>query len=84
MWLGECYKTQVLEEEYSLEFDMSIPEEYLRKKVEELPDIHDLIITIMGVEKGKAEEIAVEMLNSSFKLFENDKGWVWDIGRYEY
>ncbi len=79
-WLGELYKTQISEDEYPLEFDMSIPEEYLRKKAEELPDIHDLTITIMGVEKEKAKEVAAEMLNNSFKIFVNDKGWVGILG----
>ncbi len=79
-WLGEYYKTQVSDGEYPLKFDaekdMSIPEEYLRKKAEELPDIQDLIITIMGVEKGKAEEIAAEMLGKSYPLFVNESNWL--------
>ena len=55
---------------------MSIPEEYLRKKAEELPDIQDLTITIMGVEKGKAEEVAAEMLGKSYPLFVNESNWL--------
>ena len=79
-WLGEYYKTQVFDGEYPLNFDeekdMSIPEEYIRKEKDELPDIEDLKITIMGVEKGKAEEIADEMLGKSYKLFVNERNWL--------
>ena len=79
-WLGEYYKTQVFNGEYPLNFDeerdMSIPEDYLRKEKDELPDIEDFKITIMGVEKGKAEEIADEMLGKSYKLFVNERNWL--------
>ena len=30
----------------------------------------------MGVEKGKAEEIADEMLGKSYKLFVNERNWL--------
>jgi hypothetical protein len=54
---GEYYKTQVSDGEYPLKFDaekdLSVPEEYLRKEAEELPNIQDLTITIMGVEREK-------------------------------
>lgn len=79
-WLGEYYKTQVSNMEYPLNFDeeknMSIPEEYLKKEGEELQDVDDLKFTIMGVEKGKAEEIAAEMLGNTYPLFLNEKGWL--------
>lgn len=79
-WLGDYFKVVTAEEETVIEFDeeknMSIPEEYLRKDEEKLEDISDLKITIMGAEKGRTEEIAEEMLNSSFELFETDKGWL--------
>lgn len=83
-WLGEYYKTQVSNGEYPLKFDeekdMSIPVEYIRKVEEELSDIQDLKITIMDVEKGKAEEIANEMLGKTYKLFVNEKNWLGIIG----
>jgi len=79
-WLGEYYKTQVSDGEYPLKFDaekdMSIPEEYLRNKAVDLPDIQDLTITIMCVEKGKAEEVAAEMLGKSYTLFVNESNWL--------
>ena len=79
-WLGEYYKTQISDGEYPLNFDeekdMSIPDEYLRKQAEELPDIKGLTITIMGVEKGKAEEIAAEMLGKTYKLFVTEQNWL--------
>ena len=54
---------------------MSIPEEYIRKEKDELPDIEDLKITIW-VLKRKAEEIADEMLGKSYKLFVNERNWL--------
>lgn len=77
-WLGDYFKVVTAEEETVIEFDeeknMSIPEEYIIKDEEKLGDISDLKITIMGAEKGRTEVIAEEMLNSSFELFETDKG----------
>ncbi|MPM86084.1 hypothetical protein SDC9_133167 [bioreactor metagenome] len=79
-WLGEYYKTQVSNVEYPLSFDddknMSIPEEYLKKEKGVLPDVPDVKLTIMNVEKGRAEEIAAEMQGNSYPLFENEKGWL--------
>lgn len=79
-WLGEYYKTEVFEEEYPLDFDeekdMSIPDKYLRIENEELQDICDLKITIMGVEKGKAEEVAEKMLGNPYKLFVTENNWL--------
>lgn len=78
-WLGEYFKVITREEEIVLTFegkDMSIPERYIRKKEKKLDDICDLTVTIMGVERGKAEEIGKEMLNNTYELFENDGGWV--------
>jgi len=83
-WLGEYYKTQVSTGEYPLNFDddknMSIPEEYLKKENEELADVSNFNLTIMGVEKGRTEEIAAEMLGNSYPLFENEKGWIGILG----
>ncbi len=80
-WLGEYYKTCFLEEEHILEFDkekdIGIPEEYLRNEPRDLPNFNDLKVTIMDVGRGRAEEIANEMLNSSFKLFENERLSLW-------
>jgi ribosomal protein S15P/S13E len=79
-WLGDYFKVVTAEEETVIEFDeeknMSIPEEYLRKDEVKLEDISGLKVTIMGAEKGRTEEIAENMLNSSFELFETDKGWL--------
>lgn len=79
-WLGEYYKTQVSTGEYPLKFDeeknMEIPEKYLQKETEELPDVSDLNFTIMGVEKGKTEEVAAEMIGKTYPLFVNEKGWL--------
>jgi len=78
-WLGERFKVITREGEVELMFDgkdMDIPEKYIRKKVQVLADVNDLKLTIMGVEKGKAEEIAQEMLHNTYKLFLNDKGWI--------
>jgi hypothetical protein len=79
-WLGDYFKVVTAEEETVIEFDeeknMSIPEKYIRKDEEKLEDISDLKVTIMGAEKGRTEEIAENMLNSNFELFETDKGWL--------
>ncbi|MCD2347406.1 RNA dependent RNA polymerase [Clostridium guangxiense] len=79
-WLGEYYKTKVFNGEYPLKFDeekdMSISKDYLRKEGEELSDICDLKITIMGVEKGKAEEVSKEMLGKPYKLFVTENNWI--------
>ncbi|MDT8716993.1 hypothetical protein IAI10_10015 [Clostridium sp. 19966] len=79
-WLGEYYKTKVFDGEYPLKFDeekdMSISKDYLRKEGEELSDICDLKITIMGVEKGKAEEVSKEMLGKPYKLFVTENNWI--------
>lgn len=77
-WLGEYYK--VIHKEGALEItfekDMTIPEEYLKKEDEALEDIVGLTITIMNVPKGTALNVAEEMTDKNYVLFNHDKGWV--------
>lgn len=79
-WLGEYFRVNKFEGEYPISYvnetAMHIPEEILKKSDGALENILNLTITIMGVERGKAEEIAKNMKGKSYPLFINEKGWL--------
>jgi hypothetical protein len=79
-WLGEYYRVNKFEGEYPITYEnekaMDIPVDFLRKSEDNMGNIEDLPITIMGVERGKAEEVAKNMKGKSYRLFINEKGWL--------
>lgn len=79
-WLGEYYRVNKFEGEYPITYEyekaMDIPVDFLKKSDDSIGNIEDLTITIMGVERGKAEEIAEGMKGKSYPLFINEKGWL--------
>jgi hypothetical protein len=79
-WLGEYFRVNKFEGEYPISYvneaAMHIPEEILKKCDGALGNILNLTITIMGVERGKAEEVAKNIKGKSYPLFINEKGWL--------
>ena len=79
-WLGEYYRVNKFEGEYPITYEnekaMEIPVDFLKKFDDIFGNIEYLTITIMGVERGKADEIAEGMKGKSYPLFINEKGWL--------